>query len=576
MIARLQKKYALSEQGAKDLVKGAIASLLQNMAFMLPVSLMFMLTSDLTGGKMPVKNMAFYIIGCVVCVAFIMLATKFQYGATYYATYVESGVRRIGLAEKLRKLPLSFFGKRDLADLTSTIMADCSTLEQVFSHYIPGLFGAVASTTVISVSLFFTDWRMALAVLWVLPVAFAIVGFSHKIQEQLSKKAMAAKMICADGIQECIEAVQDLKSNNAEAAYLAGLDKKIKDVEKCAVVSEFGIAAFVVSAGLILKLGIASVAVVGASLLVRGELDILMFFLFLLVSSRIYDPLAGALENLAAVIGCRANIDRMNEILAHPIQSGTSALSNRGFDIIFDRVGFSYDSRETVLSNVSFAAKQGEVTALVGTSGGGKTTVSRLAARFWDADNGKITIGGMDVSKIEPETLLSLYSIVFQDVALFNNTVMENIRIGCKDAGDEEVLAAARLANCDEFALKLPDGYNSEIGENGCRLSGGERQRISIARAFLKNAPIVLMDEATASLDVENETMIQTALSRLIQDKTVIVIAHRMRTVAGADKIVVLADGVVAEQGSPKELMESGGIFEHMVSLQGESREWTL
>lgn len=576
MIKMLQKKYALSEQGAKDLIKGVAASFLQNISFMLPVSLLLMVVSDLLGGKKPAESMMFYIAGCAVCIALIMLATRFQYGATYYATYVESGVRRVTLAERLRKLPLSFFGKRDLADLTSTIMADCSTLENVFSHYIPGLFGAIASTTVVAVGLLFVNWRMALAALWVLPVAFAIVGFSHKIQKKLSEKAMSAKITCADGIQECIETVQDIKANNAESAYLADLDKKIKAVEKRAIVSEFGIAAFVVSAGLILKLGIASVAVVGASLLVRGELDILMFLIFLLVTSRVYDPLAGALDHLAAVIGSQANVDRMNEILDHPIQSGTGELSNEGYDIVFDRVSFSYDSRETVLNNVSFTAKQGEVTALVGPSGGGKTTVSRLAARFWDANNGRIMIGGMDVSKIESETLLSLYSIVFQDVVLFNNTVMENIRIGRKEASDEEVLTAAKLANCDEFALKLPDGYHSEIGENGCELSGGERQRISIARAFLKNAPIVLLDEATASLDVDNETMIQTALSRLIQDKTVMVIAHRMRTVAGADKIIVLSDGAVIEQGSPKELMERDGIFKHMVTLQSESRGWAL
>ena len=337
-----------------------------------------------------------------------------------------------------------------------------------------------------------------------------------------------------------------------------------------------GTAVFVVSATLILKLGIVTVALVGAMLLVNGTLDVLTFFLFLLVVARLYDPLQTVLQNLAAVISTRTNIRRMKEILDHPIQTGSDTLTNQGYDIVFDHVGFSYNTGERVLEDVSFTAKQGEVTALVGPSGSGKTTVSRLASRFWDIQQGKITVGGMDISQIEPETLLSLYSIVFQDVTLFNNSIMENIRVGRKDATDEEVLAAAKLANCEEFARKLPEGWNTVIGENGCSLSGGERQRISIARAFLKNAPIILLDEATASLDVENETVIQTALSRLIQNKTVLVIAHRMRTVASADKIVVLEKGKVAQEGNSAELMNSNGIYHHMVTLQTESQNWTL
>lgn len=384
------------------------------------------------------------------------------------------------------------------------------------------------------------------------------------------------KWACADGIQECIETARDLKANNAEQEYLKLLDLKIKAVEKRAIISEFGTAAFVVSASLILKLGIATVALAGSVLLIRGSLDVSAFFLFLLVVSRLYDPLQSALQNLAAVISTRTNIARMNEILDHPVQSGGNRLDHQGCDIRFEHVGFAYNTGEAVLKDVSFTAKQGEVTALVGPSGGGKTTVSRLAARFWDVNSGKITLGGMDISKVDPETLLSLYSIVFQDVTLFDNTILENIRIGRKDASDEEVIAAAKLANCDEFALRLPEGWNSRIGENGCSLSGGERQRISIARAFLKDAPIILLDEATASLDVENETLIQTALSRLIRNKTVLVIAHRMRTVAGADKIVVLADGRVAEQGTPAELQERNGIYSHMVELQNRSQNWVL
>ena len=576
MIRRLQKRYALSEQGAKDLIKGCFACVLQNISLMFPVGLLYCMVSDLMNGGVPESRLPFYIVGCILCVGLILLTTYFQYNATYFATYTESGVRRITLAERLRKIPLSFFGKKDLADLTSTIMADCTFLEQSFSHFIPELAGSIISTVLIAVSLFFYDWRMALAALWVMPVAFAIVGFSAKVQEGFNQKSMDAKMACADGIQECIETVQDLKANNAEKEYLKGLEKKIRAVEHRSILNEFGLAAFVVSASLVLKLGIATVALAGSVLLMQGSLDILTFFLFLLVVSRLYDPLQGALQNLAAVISTRTNIARMNEILDHPIQQGKTSLSNQGHDITFDHVGFAYNTGETVLKDVSFTAKQGEVTALVGSSGGGKTTVSRLAARFWDVSRGKITVGGMDVSKVDPETLLSLYSIVFQDVTLFDNTILENIRIGNKDATDEEVLAAARLANVDEFAERLPDKWNTNIGENGCELSGGERQRISIARAFLKNAPIILLDEATASLDVENETLIQTALSRLIKDKTVLVIAHRMRTVAGADKIVVLSDGMVAEEGDPDTLLRQDGIYTRMVKLQTESQNWTL
>ena len=576
MIKKLQKKYALSEQGAKDLIKGCLACVLQNLSFMFPVGLLYYLVGDLMNGGVPGGKIPFYVAGCVVCIGLILLTTFFQYNATYFATYKESGIRRITLAEHLRKIPLSFFGKKDLADLTSTIMADCTFLEQSFSHFIPELAGSIISTVLISIDLLFTDWRMALAALWVLPVAFAIVGFSAKIQENLNQKAMDVKMACADGIQECIETVRDLKANNAEQAYLKGLEKKIRAVEYRSILNEFGLAAFVVSASLVLKLGIATVALLGAVLLIQGSLSVLTFFMFLLVVSRLYDPLQGALQNLAAVISTRTNIARMNEILDHPIQQGSDRLSNQGYDIVFDHVGFAYNTGETVLKDVSFTAKQGEVTALVGPSGGGKTTVSRLAARFWDINRGKITVGGMDVSQIDPETLLSLYSIVFQDVTLFDNTILENIRIGNKDATDEQVIAAAKLANVDEFAEKLPDGWHTNIGENGCELSGGERQRISIARAFLKNAPIILLDEATASLDVENETLIQTALSRLIADKTVLVIAHRMRTVAGADKIVVLSDGTVAEEGSPKDLEEKNGVYAHMVKLQTESQNWKL
>lgn len=576
MIKYLQRRYALSRKGAIDNIKGILCCSLQNISFMLPVGLLYLLVGEIMNGTLTAERIPFYVIGCIAAALFIVVCTRLEYDNTFLVTYIESGVRRVGLAEKLRKIPLSFFGKKDLADLTSSIMNDCAVLEQSQSHFVAPLYGAILSTTIIAMSMLFFNWRMALAAIWPLPVAFSIVALASGVQKNLSRKATTAKVICEDGIQECMEAMSDLRANNAEKCYLDGLERKICAVENRLVKSELGTAVFVVSAGLVLRLGIATTVLVGASLLVNGEIDILVFFMFLLVASRLYDPLEGTLQNLAAIIGTGSNIERMNEILDCPEQAGSKKLTNRGCDILFDHVGFSYQSGETVLKEVSFTAKQGQVTALVGPSGGGKTTVSRLAARFWDIDRGGITIGGMDVSKIDPEKLMSLYSIVFQDVTLFDNTILENIRIGRKDATDEEVIAAAKLANVDKFAEKLPNSWNTNIGENGCELSGGERQRISVARAFLKDAPIILLDEATASLDVENETAIQEALSRLIKNKTVLIIAHRMRTVSGADKIVVLKDGTVAEQGSPAELLQLGGIFAHMVQLQTESQEWAL
>ena len=576
MIKFIQRATASSKEGAVGLIKGVIACAFQNIAFMLPTGLLYKLVSDLMTKGTLEGTAPFYIIGCVIAFVLILFTTWFQYNNTYFTTYEESGKRRLSLAERLRRLPLSFFGKRDLADLTSTIMSDCEVLEKTCSHFIPGLFGSLISTVLISLGMSFFEPRMALAALWVIPVSIIIVLLSYRVQDSVQAKNMAAKMACADGIQEYIETVRDLKANNAENTYLAGLSKKIRGVERQSISAELTTAIFVTSAGMVLKLGIASVALTGSVLLVNGSIDILTLFMFLLVASRLYDPMQGALQNLAAIIAMRTNVARMNEILEHPIQQGSEELTNDGCDIVFDHVGFSYNDGETVLKDVSFTAKQGEVTALVGPSGGGKTTVSRLAARFWDNQKGRITVGGMDVGKTDPEKLMSLYSIVFQDVTLFDNTIMENIRLGKKGATDEEVLAAARLANCEKFAEKLPDKWNTDIGENGCELSGGERQRISIARAFLKDAPIILLDEATASLDVENETLIQTALSRLIKNKTVLVIAHRMRTVAGADKIVVLADGVVAEQGSPAELYKKNGIYTHMVDIQTKSQEWKI
>ena len=575
MIRKLERIFALSEKGARDLVKGFIACAVHNLTLFVPVGILYLLASDMLMNTLTGRGF-FYVVLCIISVALIMASYRRVYKATYFSTYVESGVRRVSLAEKLRKIPLSYFGKKDLADITSTIMADAATLETGLSHWVPELIGAVISTTIAALSIMFFDWRMGFAALWPIPVAILIVILSRNVQYRLSRRSMNAKMEVADGIQECIETMRDLKSCNAEKQYLKGLFRKIDKVENRAIISEVGTAVFVVSASFILKMGIGTIALAGSVLLASGEIDVLTLFMYLLIASRLYDPLQSALQNLAAVISLRTNVERMDEILFHPLQEGKPELTNKGYDIAFKDVRFGYGNGEEVLSDVTFTAKQGEVTALVGPSGGGKTTVSRLAARFWDPDSGRITVGGMDVTKTDPESLLSLYSIVFQDVTLFDNTIMENIRIGRRDATDEEVIEAGKMAQCLPFVQKLSDGWNTMIGENGCELSGGERQRISIARAFLKDSPIILLDEATASLDAENETEIQKALSKLIRNKTVLVIAHRMRTVENADKIVVLSGGHVAEEGSPEELLKHNGIFSHMVALQKESSEWKI
>lgn len=574
MIEKLKHKYALSDKGAKAMIQAFVSVTISNLVLMFPVGLLYVLSSYLLEGSLPKDKVTFFTVGVIAALVLIAVTTYIQYNATFLSTYVESGVRRRMLAEKLRKLPLSFFGKKDLSDLTNTIMADCALIETGSSHWIPELVGAFGSTTIIIISLLFFDWRMALAAIWVMPIAFIIVLSSKNVMGKVHAKSMEYKLSCLDGIQEGLETIRDLRSNNMTDSYMVGLNKKIKAVEDHSIVVEFANAAFVCSAQMILKLGIGTVAVTGSILLTKGEISVLTFFMFLLVVTRMYEPLQIALQNLAAIISLNTNCARMDEILSHEEQTGREDLDNQGYDIAFDHVAFSYKDGEQVLQDVSFVAKQGEVTALIGPSGGGKTTVSRLAARFWDNNKGTITVGGMNVSEIDPEQLLSLYSIVFQDVNLFNNTIMENIRIGKKDATDEEVMEAARLANCTDFVEKLPDQWDTMIGENGSELSGGERQRISIARAFLKDAPIILMDEATASLDVDNESAIQESISKLIQNKTVLIIAHRMRTVDGVDKIVVLKDGTVAEQGTPEQLKQQNGIYKHMVDLQLQSEQW--
>ena len=570
----LQKKFALSGQGGKDLTKAIFCCALTNISLMFPMGILFLFMERLTGPLVGLE--APYVGISVVLLAVIGFFEHLQYNATFLSSYQESANMRIRLAERLRKLPLSFFGKRDLADLTTTIMADCAFVEKAFSHFIPELIGALISTVLIGVGLLAANWRMGIAVLWVAPVSFLLAALTRPLVDRMERRQKGKKIAASDGIQECIENIQDIRANNQSADYLEKLDQKIMDVESITVKLELLNGTLVTSAQMILKIGMATTVLVGASLLVSGSISFMIFLMFMLAATRLYQPLSGCLQNLSAVYSTLLVVERMKSIDEQKIQQGREDAAYRGYDIVFDRVGFSYKEGEPVLREVSFTARQGQVTALVGPSGGGKSTSAKLAARFWDIDKGTITIGGSDISKIEPETLLKSFAIVFQDVVLFNNTIMENIHLGRKGASDEEVLAAARAAQCEEFISRLPEGYQTRIGENGSTLSGGERQRLSIARALLKDAPIILMDEATASLDVENETLVQEAISNLVKDKTVLIIAHRMRTVAGADQIVVLKDGGVAEQGTPEKLLENNGIYRHMTELQNRSLSWSL
>ena len=567
MIEKIQHATASSPEGAKGLVKGVLACAFQNMAFMLPTGLLYLLVKDLLAGSTSGRT-AFYLLGCAACFALILLTTWFQYNGTYFTTYKESGTRRLTLAERLRKLPLSFFGKRDLADLTSTIMADCEVLEKDCSHFIPGLFGSLISTVLIALSLFAFDGRMALAALWVIPVSAAIVVGSYRVQDKVQAKTMAAKMACADGIQEYIETLRDLKASNAEQRYLSGLSGKIRAVEKQSIAAELETALFVSSASMVLKLGIASVALTGSVLLVQGSIDVLTLFLFLMAASRMYDPMQGALQNLAAVIAMRTNVGRMNEILDAPLQTGSEQLTNQGCDIVFDHVGFAYNSGETVLRDVSFTAKQGEVTALVGPSGGGKTTLCNLIPRFYEVTSGRILIDGQDIRRVTLKSLRQDIGIVQQDVFLFADTVRENIRYGRPDASDAEVEAAARAARCDHFIHTLAGGYDFMINEEGTNLSQGQRQLVTIARAILADRPALILDEATSNVDTRTEELIQRAMDALMQGRTSFVIAHRLSTVRNADCIVVLEQGRIIERGTHDELMKTCEVYREIYFSQ--------
>ena len=573
-----QRKYALTDQGVKNAKKGAFWTVIVNLVVMDGMGILYLLMYGLMGtltDGAPLPGPALF-LGLVIAFVILSFVTHLQqYHATYGLVYNEVKTTRLSLAERLRKLPLGYFGKRDLADLTETLMGDVNRMEHVWSHVLGYLYGAYISTAIIAVCLLVYDWRLTIACLWGVPVAFGLLFGTRKISARASERTKQAAIRVSDGIQEALENVREIRATNQEVRYLAGLNQKIDDHEKVTIQGELGTGIFVNAASVIMRLGVATTILAGASLIVSGQIDFMLLFLFLLVITRVYAPFDQSLALIAELFVSQVSADRMNEIYNTPTAEGVERFQPKGHDIVFDHVGFAYDKKK-VLDGVNFTAREGEVTALVGPSGSGKSTCARLAARLWDVTEGTIRVGGVDISTVDPEALLTDYSMVFQDVVLFDDTVMENIRLGKRGATDEEVRAAAEAANCGEFIRRLPQGYDTPIGENGAKLSGGERQRISIARALLKNAPIVLLDEATASLDVENETKVQGALSRLLAGKTVLVIAHRMRTVAGADHIVVLENGHVAEQGTPAELMERGGLYRRMVELQSESARWKL
>lgn len=575
---KFQRKYALTDQGVRNTKKGTFWTVIVNLVVMGGVSILYLVMSGfmgiLTEGS-PLPG-SVLVIGALVLFILLSFVTHLQqYKATYGLVYNEIKTTCLSLAERLRKLPLGYFGKRDLADLTETIMGDVNRMEHVWSHVLGYLYGAYISTAIIAVCLFVYDWRLAIACLWGVPVAFGLLFGSRKIAACNAERTKKAAVRVSDGIQEALENVREIRATNQEERYLNGLNQKIDEHERVTIQGELGTGLFVNAASVIMRLGVATTILVGANLILSGSIDFMLLFLFLLVITRVYAPFDQSLALIAEMFVSQVSADRMNEIYDTPTAEGAEKFEPKGYDIVFEHVGFSYDEKE-VLHDVSFTAKEGEVTALVGSSGSGKSTCARLAARLWDISKGVIRVGGVDISTVDPEVLLRDYSMVFQDVVLFDDTVMENIRLGKRGATDEEVRAAAKAANCDEFVHRLPQGYNTPIGENGAKLSGGERQRISIARALLKDAPIVLLDEATASLDVENETKVQGALSRLLVGKTVLVIAHRMRTVEAADKIIVLADGRVAEEGTPAELMNKNGLYHRMVDLQRQSAGWRL
>jgi len=569
MIRYFQTRFALSEKGAKDFRKGVVFSTLLNLAFMLPATYLFFFLMEYLGENSPAKHSFwFYVVLAGVLAGVMYFISRRQYDSTYTTVYTESANRRISIAEKLRRLPLAFFSERNLSDLTSTIMEDCTMLEHTFSHAVPQLFASSLSLIIIAVGVFFYNWQMAVALFWVVPLALIVLIIARHEFDKAYTHVYLIKRNVTEQIQEGLECVQEIKSYNGEQEYNRRFDGILKHYEKNLINHELIAGVIVNLSFMLLKLGMTTVIVYGAWLLSRGELSAFDYMVFLVVSAMVYNPVEDVCMHIAVLTFLDVRIKRMKEITAMPEQGGSADTQISNYDIVFNHVSFSYEKGKQVLHDVSFTARQGEVTALVGPSGGGKTTAAKLAARFWDIDSGEIMLGGKDISQIDPEKLLRNYAVVFQDVLLFNASITDNIRIGRRNATDEEIRHVARLARCDEFISRMPQGYDTIIGENGETLSGGERQRISIARALLKDSPVILLDEATASLDAENETLIQAGISELVRNKTVIIIAHRMRTVCNADKIVVLKNGSICEQGAPDELMKQDGEFARMLQLQ--------
>lgn len=567
-----QRRFALSETGAKSLTGGIFASFVLNLALMLPVTFIFLFLLDymqpiLNPGSSPENGFWYYMSIALAFMALIYFIALFQYKNTYTNVYIESANRRISIAEKLRKLPLSFFSEKNLSDLTGTIMEDNSMIEMLFSHAVPQLFASLGSILVIAIGLCFYNWQLTLALFWVVPVATGVVLYAKMLLDKANKEFYHIKRGVTENIQEGLECVQEIKAYNGEDKFNVMLDKNLDEYEDSLRYGEFLGARLIGSSYSILKLGLATVIIAGAYLLSKGTINLFTYLIFLMVSASIYNPIMDVFNNIAALTILDVRINRMREMEEIPAQEGTEDCNISNYDITFENVDFSYETGKQVLSNVSFTAEQGKVTALIGPSGCGKTTLAKLAARFWDIKKGRILIGGKDISHIDPEMLLKNYAIVFQDVVLFNASIKDNIRIGKIGATDEEIERAAHIARCDQFISAMPDGIDTIIGENGERLSGGERQRISIARAILKDAPVILMDEATASLDVENESLIQEALSELIKDKTVIIIAHRMRTIRGADKIVLLGNGTVEAIGTDSELRKESATYRKMLEI---------
>jgi ATP-binding cassette subfamily B protein IrtB len=574
----------LTDKGYSDLKKAIAACTLTNLSLMLPfvvtIQLFVELLKPLMGQEMSWTNMWILLGAGVISAVLVFLASKYDYKKTYVTSYIEAETTRITVAERIRKLPMSFFNTKGLSELTTNIMADVSTTEHVLSHIIPQLCANAISITVICTLLSVFDWRMALAIFFTLPLAFAVIWGSKRIQNRMSEKLVVAKLKASDQVQEYLDGIKVIKACGLSGSKFSALDGALRSLMKLAIKMEFGTGVFVTGAQMLLQAGVGVTVFVGTYLLTGGQIALIPLLMFFVIVVRIYGPILVEFTLLPELFHHRIATKRMRTLMTTPIMEGDTEKQLTRWNIEFENVSFSYNAAnpnaDMVIKNMTVSIPSNAITALVGPSGSGKSTVSRLIARFWDVNEGTVKVGGVDVKTLDPEHLMSYMSFVFQDVVLFNDTVYNNIRIGNMDASEEEVLAAARAACCDEFVRNLPDGYQTMLGENGCTLSGGERQRISIARALLKNAPIVLLDEATASLDPENEALIQQAISKLIAGKTVIVIAHRLRTVAGADKIIVLDEGRLVEEGTHDTLMKKRGLYEKLYRIQQESLGWSV